>query len=227
MAFLGHHPCPKCNSRDNLAEYSDGFYCFGCNYYDPKQTFDRFKPRELVKGYDGITLEKSLDLEHLKWLLKYNLTQDEMKHFGSCKERSVNGQIRKCNLLIFLHTDNYWVGRNFDTGVKYLSSGIKPYTEYGNNKDVLVFVEDVLSAIKVARVATAVPMLGAKVQREWWEYTKPYKRVIIWGDRDKAKENIIESRRVSEMLGRKVENVITEKDPKEYNNIYINNIIYN
>jgi hypothetical protein len=52
---------------------------------------------------------------------------------------------------------------------------------------------------------------------QWWDNVKEYKRVVIWGDRDKAKENVIASRKASEILGRKVEIVITEKDPKCYN----------
>ena len=32
MAFLQHIPCPKCGSRDNLAEYTENYYCFGCGY---------------------------------------------------------------------------------------------------------------------------------------------------------------------------------------------------
>ena len=33
--FLRHEPCPKCNSKDNLARYKDGHaYCFGCEYYE-------------------------------------------------------------------------------------------------------------------------------------------------------------------------------------------------
>ena len=34
--FVRHEPCPNCNSRDNLARYSDGHaYCFGCEYREP------------------------------------------------------------------------------------------------------------------------------------------------------------------------------------------------
>lgn len=35
---VGHEPCPKCGSKDNLARYDDGHaYCFstGCDYYEP------------------------------------------------------------------------------------------------------------------------------------------------------------------------------------------------
>lgn len=33
---IGHEPCPKCGSRDNLARYDDGHgFCFGCGHYEP------------------------------------------------------------------------------------------------------------------------------------------------------------------------------------------------
>ena len=33
--FIGHEPCPKCGSKDNLARYSDGHgYCYGCEYWE-------------------------------------------------------------------------------------------------------------------------------------------------------------------------------------------------
>ena len=36
--FLKHVPCPHCNSKDNLALYSDGGgYCFGCGYVVKKK----------------------------------------------------------------------------------------------------------------------------------------------------------------------------------------------
>jgi hypothetical protein len=228
MSFLGFHPCPKCNSKDNLGEYTNGFFCFGCGYKKPKRNLSRFNDVKPIKAYDGISLENKLDNEHLKWLLKYNLTDEEMKFFNSCKERTIKGETRKCNLLIFLHTDSYWTGRNFSDGVKYLSSGNKPYFEYGNKgspQSVLVFTEDVISAVKVSRYATAVPMLGSKVQKEWWENAKKYDRVILWGDRDKARDNVIEARKATELLGKQVEFIIKDKDPKEYNNNELYNYI--
>ena len=167
-----------------------------------------------------------------KWLLGYSLTLDEMQQFKYSKERVVNNEIRPCNLLVLINTDDYWLARNLDGGTRYLSSGIKPYTEYKNSAslypqhDILVFVEDVISAVKVGRVATAVPMLGAAVLRDWWKHTKPYKRVILWGDFDKASQNITQSRRASEFLGKKVDNIITKKDPKEYSTSEIKEIIY-
>ena len=33
--FVGHEPCPKCGSKDNLGRYDDGHaFCYGCQYYE-------------------------------------------------------------------------------------------------------------------------------------------------------------------------------------------------
>ena len=231
--------CPKCASRgndrkgNNLHEYADGFYCFACNYYKPNKSLENarrnLKPvneRTESNLCNDLILNNSLEIDHLKWLLGYNLTQEEMTLFKSCTKRRVNDEFRECSLLVFHCSDSYWVARNFGEGVKYLSRGVKPYLEYGNNKEKLVFVEDIISAVKVARVATAVPMLGAKVMPAWWEKASKYNSVALWGDRDKATDNIVQARRASEVLGNKVEIIITEKDPKEFSEQEIFSFLY-
>ena len=45
MAFIQHTNCPNCGSRDNLAEYSDGFYCFGCGYKKQKNDINSVRSR--------------------------------------------------------------------------------------------------------------------------------------------------------------------------------------
>lgn len=229
MSFLGFHPCPKCSSRDNLAEYANNFYCFGCGYTEQKRDLETIRKRldasKEVRVCNGITLQKELPMDAKKWLLGYSLTLDEMKQFNYSKERVVNNEVRACNLLVLINTDNYWLARNLDGGTRYLSSGIKPYTEYGHSDNILVFVEDVISAVKVGRVAKAVPMLGAAVLRDWWKHAKPYKRVILWGDRDKATQNMVQAKRASELIGKRVEIIVTEKDPKEYSTSDINNYL--
>lgn len=234
--LLSISQCPKCaergrdTKRNNLAEYSDGWHCFGCGYRKPKRTIEhhlkRFNESSDAKVCNGITLENKLLPAHLKWLLAYELTLDEIGSFKYASKRVIKGTETECNLLVFVHTHNYWLGRNFDTGgVRYLSSGEKPCLTYGSNPDVIVFVEDVISAIKVGRVATAIPMLGAKIPTEWLNKAKGYNRVIIWGDRDKAVENVRQSRKCSEILGVQLESVITDLDPKEFSDKEIKNYL--
>ena len=210
MAFLRMHPCPKCNSRDNVAEYSDGFYCFGCGW--KKSKIKRLDEPKKVKMANSLTLDKNLPKNALKWLLSYNLTQDELQQFYFTEKYGYK-------MLVLYVNENYWVARNLDEGQKYFSSGEKPYIEYGNKtqkSDILVFVEDIISAIKVGRQYVAVPMLGSKPKNDWLTHLKKYETIIIWGDRDKATDNIKLCRRLRETLGKNIEVIITDLDPKEY-----------
>ena len=216
--------CPKCAERgkdrkgNNLAEYENGFHCFSCGYNKPKRVIKRLEALSQPSVYDGIVCDKKLLPAHLKWLLAYGLTEKEVEKFSYAHKRFVKGYEIPCNLLVFVNTGDYWLGRNFgDVGVRYLSSGEKPLLKYGTNPDIVVFVEDVISAIKVGRVATAIPMLGAKIPAQWFEQVRDYNRVVIWGDYDKKIDNIYAARKASEVLGKQVQSVITEKDAKCYN----------
>lgn len=226
--LLGTSRCPKCAERgkdrrgNNLAEYPDGFHCFACGYRKSKMSathhLKRLEPLKSDRVYSGILTEKKLPLDALKWLLEYNLTLKEMEGFSYAYKRVVKGYEIPCSMLVFINTEDYWLGRNLlDVGVRYLSSGAKPCVKYGTNPDVIVFTEDVISAIKVGRVATAIPMLGAKIPTQWLEKCKDYSRVVLWGDYDKKIDNIFAARKASEVLGKQVQSVITEKDPKYYN----------
>ena len=226
--------CPQCEKRgkdkhsDNLVEYPDGFHCFSCGYHKHKHNLRASNELLSAKVCNGITLHKKLPTSALKWLLQYELTLDEMEGFSYADKMVKKGQEVDCNLLVLTNSNDYWLARNLaDDGIRYLSSGNKPFLKYGTSTDVIVFTEDIISAIKVSRIATAVPMLGARVLREWWQNVTPYDRVIIWGDRDKAIDNIKLARKASEILGRKVEYIITDKDPKAYNNLDIYKYIYN
>ena len=226
MSFIGSSRCPRCEKRgddrtgNNLAEYSDNYYCWKCGYTKQKKSIEsylkRLEPLKTSRLCDGIKIDKTLAIDAKKWLLGYQLTDEEMQQFSYATEREYKGRFIPCELLILISTQDYWLGRNFGDGVKYLSSGNKPFKTYGDNAKIAVFVEDVISAVKVGRVATAIPMLGASIPVDWWKRVKEYDRVIIWGDRDKAVDNTRQSRRASELLGKTVENIITTQDPKEF-----------
>lgn len=46
--FIGHIPCPSCGSKDNLAEYDDHLFCFGCKYWKSKNTIEGVRRRLLT-----------------------------------------------------------------------------------------------------------------------------------------------------------------------------------
>lgn len=223
MAFIQFHPCPKCGSKDNLAEYSENFHCFGCGYHKRKNTLARVRSLNAIdelKTDDvskGITLSKTLAIEAKKWLLGYCLTEEEMQQFTYDYENEV---------LYLFFSDSYRVGRNFANAAitRYTSKGKKPVLKYGNGK-ICVLVEDIISAIKVGRQYTAIPMLGAKPTEEIIQALNDYDEVVLWGDADKMRENIVVRNKLSERLGKKVKLCFTSLDPKCYSDLEINNTL--
>jgi hypothetical protein len=163
---------------------------------------------------DEITLDLTTDIpmKAKQWLLKYGITNEEIGQNNIAYNAN-------SDILVLLHTQNYWQGRCFgDQHQKYLSKGNKPLTIYGNG-DTIVCVEDVLSAIKIARLSPdycATPLLGSSMSLETTQsLSERFKKILIWLDRDKAKEAIRISRNLKQR-GILVDVVISPKDPKDY-----------
>ncbi|MCA2570669.1 hypothetical protein [Microcystis sp. M42BS1] len=109
-----------------------------------------------------------------------------------------------------------------DRNPKVLSYGDKPFRPLAVNKhsDVVVLVEDAISAIKVARSGyAAMPLFGSKLG----DYGGLRSVTIVWLDPDKTKEafNLVDSLR---SLGYTAD-VIPEfkQDPKDYSDSEIMN----
>ena len=217
MKFIQHLPCPRCGSKDNLGEYDDHFFCFGCKYYKTKNDIQSIKLRRTqIYKQDlqdtQIYTTDELPVKAKQWLFQYGILPSEIKDFGI----SYN---EEHELLVLLKTPDYWQARCFgNQKVKYLSKGKKPLTFYGYS-DKLVCVEDILSAIKIARLSPewcALPLLGSHMSDDVNERIgKDFKSVVIWLDRDKAKEAVLIARNLKQR-GINSSVVISPKDPKEY-----------
>ena len=218
--FIKHLPCPKCGSKDNLAEYDDHFFCFGCKYTkhkdDIKSIRDRVESRDILDNVENTirtpTITFDLPKEAKQWLFSYGITNDEIND-------SKMGWDVKNKLLVLLNLPDYWQGRSFLKGrPKYSSYGRKPLTYYGMS-DTIVCVEDILSAIKIARLSPAycaTPLLGCSMTKDTIQtLSKRFKMVILWLDYDKAKE-AINIHRILKSKGIDSRVVISKLDPKEY-----------
>lgn len=216
--FIQHLPCPRCGSKDNLAEYDDHLFCFGCKYTKQKNDLQSIRKRlsnpVSNQNSDDINIESSLDIpvKVKQWLFKYGITPNEIKDFNITYNNSHE-------LLILLQTPSYWQARTFgNQKVKYLSKGKKPLTFYGWS-DKLVCVEDVLSAIKISRLTPewcATPLLGSSISEETiQELSGKFSSVVIWLDRDKA-VNAVKIARNLKQRGFNASVVISPLDPKEY-----------
>ena len=216
-SFIRHLPCKSCGSRDNLGEYTDHFCCFGCGFYEEKTDLMSLRERLAGTNYKPVYMESLAFTKHIpkkamKWLLQNRINLKEIEEYNIlwCQDNET---------LILVHTDEYWQGRHFGNyGIKYLSKGRKPLTIYGDS-DIIILVEDVLSAIKIARLSPeycAMPLLGSSLSTEHEETLRnKFNTIHVWLDRDKAKQGIKISRNLKQK-GITSRTIITDLDPKEY-----------
>lgn len=216
--FIRHIPCPKCGSRDNCGEYTDHYWCFGCRWRKSKDDINSIRNRLKQTEQSSNVSEFSLNLtdeipvKAKQWLLKSGITLKEITDFNIKWEPNQE-------LLVLLHNDTYWQARCFgNQKVKYLSKGTKPLTFFGEGS-TLVCVEDILSAIKISRLSPefcALPLLGCSLNQDFIpELKRRFKSVVVWLDRDKAK-NAIDIARNLKQRGIYATVRVTDLDPKEY-----------
>jgi uncharacterized metal-binding protein (TIGR02443 family) len=228
MAFIQHTNCPQCGSKDNLAEYSDGFYCFGCGYKKQKNDLnsvrDRLQSQQAMLSNElDISTTNDIPIVPTQWLLQYGITQQDVDEYKI-------GWNSYHDLLVLVNTPSYYQARNFSKyGAKYISKGKKPLLFYGTG-DILVCVEDVLSAIKIVKAnknVCATPLLGSIISLELTEaILKRFKTVRVWLDRDKAIEAVKQARNLKQK-GIDSDVIITPNDPKEYSTGEINEWLRN
>lgn len=236
--FIRHEPCPICRkdgrdrSGNNLGVYSDGsVYCFSCGYTRNKRLVSITKEKPIDKIVilpEDVTTD--LPSEAIDWLDKYNINLvDRIKHtiLWSPSESRIIFPIFNPNDQLLA-----WQGRYVGTGNR-----IK-WRSYGNLKDILhilspkdsdtlILVEDIISAIRVSlNSVCSMPLFGSHVSTQTWLRLRQqgYKHTIVWLDKDKQLESIKFAKQGRD-LGMDVRSVITEKDPKEYSNEEIKNIL--
>ena len=226
MAYTQHEPCPRCGSKDNLARYEDGSgWCFGCRYYEPPQGLQRLRnfvgSTQLKTKWENLSLpidaSYRLKEEHLAWLNKYDLTRSEI-----IKYRMMSSEQQGLILPIFNSKEEllFYVNRPMREGApESKDNGLKPFVVFKSKEptsDTIVCVEDYISAVKVSRVVPAQPLFGSFLSvGNITKLRKKYKHLLIWLDRDKAKESIRQATRCRSFFT-SVRSVITDLDPKEY-----------
>lgn len=234
--------CPQCarwgrdTSRDNLAVYNDGHkYCYSCGYTVHAGIGSKLAAANELTTSKGVSLPndatQDIDFEPLSWLSEYEIYWDEVKEFNIQWSPS-----RK--LLIFPvygMKDQLiaWQGRSFGaSGPKYFSMGcihdIWSYFDQHSTKrpkDGIILVEDMLSAIKVSRQYRVMPLFGSNVTRP--QLNRMHflgDNLIFWLDYDKAQESMALALKARQ-IGFDTGVIISEKDPKDYDNEEINQFV--
>ena len=156
------------------------------------------------------------------WLKQYGITNREI--FSNCLGWSEsNGH------LIYPCFDIYgnllcYQGRNFrhlENSPRFITRGPceKIYHILENNPNYpssVCLVEDMVSCIKVARHVSCMPLFGSTIQvARFVHLGNRFKHLILWLDKDKALYAVKRSK-VAETFFDTVHVIITEKDPKDY-----------
>jgi len=222
MGFLRHEPCPKCRelgndrSGNNLARYANGSaFCFSCRYLERAERYSPVAGNR--EGGEGPPrdLTPNIPSPNKEWLAQY-LTEDEVRqHF--VYSPSLGRHI--------FQEGSYWEARSVTKQPKTLSHGDKPFILFGAG-GTLVVVEDVVSAIKVGRIAAGLPLFGNSLPPDWMVLIvkQGFSNVLIWLDPDMTTQSRKLTRKLN-ALAPIARSVMSEMDPKDYSTEQIREII--
>src|SRR3990167_813564 len=245
----------KDSRGDNMGRWEDGHaHCFSCGYREPSTAEALLKnvlgaiPQngEDVKRNKQLSLphdaQKTIDVKPLRWLDKYGIIREEIiendvrwseaRQWLCFPYRDGEG-----NLLAYqARTFPQFVNREGEAGMvdintsKWMTFGsvedlthIIGFTKHPD--DVIIVVEDVVSAIKVGRHCRALPLFGSTLSaRRVLRLRFLCKKLVLWLDQDKYAHALREAKKV-EMVGIESQVIYTDKDPKEYSDEDIKIII--
>lgn len=218
-----HQPCPAswCNSSDGFVEYPDGgAHCFSCGYHVSANKYAQISQSQTSIGNMRVVLPQDaitvIPNKPLLWLHKYGITDAQIAShkflFSASRELLIFPVYQDGTLL-------FWQGRyfgNLPRHPKYITRGNSPLHILGKGKsEYIVLVEDLLSAIRVAEIATAMPLWGSHVSAETARrIATQYSIAKLWLDYDKRETSIRTA--VQQCMRLTILPVITSEDPKCY-----------
>lgn len=222
--------CFRCHAHRHLTR--DGISLSGIRrYLKARENSHGTEEQTLLHNVVSLPSDFTVDipLAGKLWLTKGGVTDEEIKKYRFGYSPSLDRVILPVwgeeGLL-------YWQGRALtqQEGVpKYLNVTSKRRCVYfvvNVNSDTTVLVEDILSALAVAKAgANSLALLGSSINIGVHEFIKTNK-VRVWLDPDKRKECIRYAKMLSAYGLQASPVVLTQKDPKEYSTEEIKSILF-
>jgi 5S rRNA maturation endonuclease (ribonuclease M5) len=198
--------------------------------------------------HDFMQMEEKLDHDQVPWnayhwLWKYNITKEDMLKYKIGWSPSYQRVI--IPLYEYAEAGDAiarklvgWCGREVKynskeerkkaKAVKYLTrskKGKRRYFMTMGNRDKVVICEDALSAMKVNRATgyTTIALLNTTLNDDLMRWLRG-REVWLWLDPDMKSESIKKVKRMQQ-LGLKAHHIDSNKDPKDYNTIWISDLI--
>lgn len=229
--------------KDNLGVWADGGkYCFACGYSVPareitvlsKAIQNMYSTMETAAANSStlVTLPEDIDLNFsekaLRWLRKYDIYEEEILTHNICYSPKLDAVVFPYYITSPFGNDDdkedlvaYQV-RLMESD-KWMTTGPINDLFYLINKSEnlnksLVIVEDILSAIKVGRTMSSVPLFGssrAQLERMTQRAARAYTHLIFWLDKD-AQSRAVWAAQTAPLYSVRGSMISTDEDPKFY-----------
>lgn len=244
--FVKHERCPKCAAEgkdrhgDNLAVFDDGSqFCFSCGFHTSSKGIERLK----ASAQNGDTISaRTICLPRDCTLELSGLARDYLKNYALTEEdinvnRIMWSEEWQRVLFPYFGTGGLlgWQGRylgNQGGKGKWFGQGdlkdiihICDSTRTYHDQRSIVLVEDIISAIRVGHTMPAAPLFGSHLATKTaLRFIKLFNNIILWLDKDKQIYSIKVASQLRD-IGIPCRSVITNKDPKEYSDTEIVDIL--
>jgi twinkle protein len=190
--FVRHEACPNCNSRDNLARYSDGHaYCFGCEYRETangevNEFINTKEKSDMITGEVHALSKRQIDFDTCKFFNyqtgTYNGQPVQIAPYYNSNYKMVAQHIR------FPNKDFIWLGDMNEVG-------LFGQHKWKGNQKMITITEGEIDAMSVSKVqgnrwpVVSVPS-GAKSAKKYikknLEYLESFENVVLMFDNDEA-----------------------------------------
>jgi hypothetical protein len=216
--FIYSEACPKCRSKgedragDNLAVYSDGHkWCYKCDYFVKGDALYSLRAKK-EEAVDTIRPPPAVEFskECLEYLRSFDLTYDEIE----------SNLVGHQDGYMFV-TSSYYLVRRLHKLPKVIVKGEvvgnEPVFIPDTGKDTVVLCEDILSAIKISRVAPSCALLKTSIHDSLlYRLSKQFNNCKIWLDPDMYTHVCKNLLPKVTPLFQNVTVVLSDKDPKYY-----------
>lgn len=220
-----HIPCPHCGSKDNACEYTDHYYCFGCEKRWPKSEEDSFS----TSSQQYVDRKPVIGRGSIRDLPDRGLTAQTCRKFGVTSLKTAEGIIE--------HYYPYFDKDGKLTALKTRKTQTKEFAWEGNSREAVLFGQqlfpkggryvticegeiDCMSAYQIfggtgAYVSVKNGAKDLKTVKENYEWLDSFENIIICLDGDKAgREAAI---KLAEMLPPKKTKIV--KFSEEYKDV--------
>lgn len=237
-AIANFAECPRCSGGHKSRPYclyENGWHCFSCGYNKAADRGFSFHDRRpsFPEWPDAIATYTKFSLEAQMWLAKCGVTEELVYKYR------IHYTDDGCVLFPHFDENNVLVCyQKRKVSERHITTyGVKtPYLlKSGEDGEVLVIVEDFLSAIKVCEAGyDTLCLWGTKLAYEEIKAKfKYYDTILVWLDNDKEKptnsgqeaakkilamgRSILNNKYGFSSKHKNVVNIVTDTDPKWYN----------